>query len=153
MTVLQKSNKSKKKWFGKQKHLGLESTSSETVTVPPLPQQEEVNLNNVENEQSEHAYSVAVATAVAAEAAGAAVAAAPVAAAHAAAEVVQLPTVNRFAGKSKEEVAAIKIQTAFRGYLVCVTLIFCLFPLLSFFFSSLSFFYYCSCLVQYKLNL
>lgn len=148
MTVLQKSNKSKKKWFGKQKHLGLESTSSETVTVPPLPQQEEVNLNNVENEQSEHAYSVAVATAVAAEAAGAAVTAA-----HAAAEVVQLPTVNRFAGKSKEEVAAIKIQTAFRGYLVCVTLIFCLFPLLSFFFSSLSFFYYCSCLVQYKLNL
>ena len=148
MTVLQKSNKSKKKWFGKQKHLGLESTSSETVTVPPLPQQEELNLNNVENEQSEHAYSVAVATAVAAEAAGAAVTAA-----HAAAEVVQLPTVNRFAGKSKEEVAAIKIQTAFRGYLVCVTLIFCLFPLLSFFFSSLSFFYYCSCLVQYKLNL
>ena len=148
MTVLQKSNKSKKKWFGKQKHLGLESTSSETVTVPPLPQQEEVNLNNVENEQSEHAYSVAVATAVAAEAAGA-----TVTAAHAAAEVVQLPTVNRFAGKSKEEVAAIKIQTAFRGYLVCVTLIFCLFPLLSFFFSSLSFFYYCSCLVQYKLNL
>ena len=148
MTVLQKSNKSKKKWFGKQKHLGLESTSSETVTVPPLPQQEEVNLNNVENEQSEHAYSVAVATAVAAEAAGAVVTAA-----HAAAEVVQLPTVNRFAGKSKEEVAAIKIQTAFRGYLVCVTLIFCLFPLLSFFFSSLSFFYYCSCLVQYKLNL
>lgn len=148
MTVLQKSNKSKKKWFGKQKHLGLESTSSETVTVPPLPQQEEVNLNNVENEQSEHAYSVAVATAVAAEAAGAAVTAA-----HAAAEVVQLPTVNRFAGKSKEEVAAIKIQTAFRGYLVCVTLIFCLFPLLSFFFSSLSFFYYCSCFVQYKLNL
>lgn len=128
--------------------MGLESTSSETVTVPPLPQQEEVNLNNVENEQSEHAYSVAVATAVAAEAAGAAVTAA-----HAAAEVVQLPTVNRFAGKSKEEVAAIKIQTAFRGYLVCVTLIFCLFPLLSFFFSSLSFFYYCSCLVQYKLNL
>lgn len=113
----QKSNKSKKKWFGKQKHLGLESTSSETVTVPPLPQQEEVNLNNVENEQSEHAYSVAVATAVAAEAAGAAVVAAPVAAAHAAAEVVQLPTVTRFAGKSKEEVAAIKIQTAFRGYL------------------------------------
>lgn len=123
MTALQKSNKSKKKWFGKQKHLGLESTSSVTVTVPPLPQHEEVNLNNVENEQSEHAYSVADATAVAAEAAGAADAAA-----HAAAEVVQLTTVTRFAGKSKEEVAAIKIQTAFRGYLVCVTPIFCLFP-------------------------
>lgn len=152
MTVLQKSNKSKKKWFGKQKHLGLESTSSVTVTVPPLPQHEEVNLNNVENEQSEHAYSVVDATAVAAEAAGAAGAAD--AAAHAAAEVVQLTTVTRFAGKSKEEVAAIKIQTAFRGYLVCVTPIFCLFPcFLSLFPLSLSFFYYCSCLVQYKLNL
>lgn len=139
MTVLQKSNKSKKKWFGKQKHLGLESTSSVTVTVPPLPQHEEVNLNNVENEQSEHAYSVADATAVAAEAAGAAGAAgAADAAAHAAAEVVQLTTVTRFAGKSKEEVAAIKIQTAFRGYLVCVTPIF-VFSLVSFlFFLSLS---------------
>ncbi len=77
------------------------------------------NLNNVENEltseeneQSEHANSVAVATAAAAEAA--------VVAAHAAAEAVRLSTVTQFAGKSKEEVAAIKIQTAFRGYLVCI---------------------------------
>ncbi|GMY14702.1 protein IQ-DOMAIN 1-like [Fagus crenata] len=111
-----KSDKSKKKWFGKQQHLGSEPTSSETVTVPPLSQREEVNLTNVENEltsaeneQSEHANSVAVATAAAAEAA--------VVAAHAAAEAVRLSTVTQFAGKSKEEVAAIKIQTAFRGYL------------------------------------
>lgn len=60
-----------------------------------------------ENEQNRHAYSVALATAVAAEAA--------VAAAQAAAEVVRLTTTPR---RTKEEIAAIKIQTAFRGYLV-----------------------------------
>ena len=38
---------------------------------------------------------------------------------HAAAEVVRLTTVNQFSGKSQEEVAAIRVQTAFRGYLVC----------------------------------
>lgn len=63
-----------------------------------------------ENEQNNHAYSVAIATAVAAEAA--------VAAAQAAAEVVRLTTVAPYSGKSEEEIAAIKIQTAFRGYLV-----------------------------------
>lgn len=63
-----------------------------------------------ENEQTRHAYSVALATAAAAEAA--------VAAAHAAAEVVRL-TATRSSGKTKEEIAAIKIQTVFRGYLVC----------------------------------
>ncbi|KNA15978.1 hypothetical protein SOVF_093320 [Spinacia oleracea] len=47
----------------------------------------------------------------------AAAAEAAVAAAQAAAEVVRLTTVPRFVGKSKEEIAAIKIQTAFRGYL------------------------------------
>lgn len=41
-----------------------------------------------------------------------------VAAAHAAAEVVRLSSLSRYPGKSKEEIAAIKIQTAFRGYLV-----------------------------------
>lgn len=53
---------------------------------------------------------MALATAVAAEAA--------VAAAQAAAEVVRLTAAGRYPGKSKEEIAAIKIQTAFRGYLV-----------------------------------
>jgi hypothetical protein len=121
--VFQRSNKSKKKWFGKQKHLDLESTSLGTVTVPPLPAEEEVKLTNAENEQRDHAYSVAVTTAPAADVA--------VAAAQAATEVVRLTAVTRFAGKSREEVAAIKIQTAFRGYMVCVTLsffFFCSFP-------------------------
>ncbi|XP_057788465.1 protein IQ-DOMAIN 2-like [Salvia miltiorrhiza] len=75
----------------------------------PLPPLEDVKLEEVEDEQTKHAYSVAVASAAAAEAA--------VAAAQAAAEVVRLTTVSQYAGKSAEEVAAIKIQTAFRGYL------------------------------------
>uniref|UniRef100_A0A5B6YW66 DUF4005 domain-containing protein n=1 Tax=Davidia involucrata TaxID=16924 RepID=A0A5B6YW66_DAVIN len=104
------THKSKKKWFGKHKSLDLDSSTAETALAnrapPPI---EEVKLAEAENEQSKHAYSVALATAVAAEAA--------VAAAQAAAEVVRLRTVARYSGKSREEVAAIKIQTAFRGYL------------------------------------
>lgn len=79
---------------------------------PSPPQPEEVKLTEVENEQNMHAYSVDPATAADSEAA--------VSAAHAAAEVVRLTTITRFAGKSKEEVAAIRIQTASRGYMVCV---------------------------------
>lgn len=37
-------------------------------------------------------------------------------------EVVHVTRNTRFQGKSKEEAAAIRIQTAFRGYLVCVFL-------------------------------
>ncbi|KAE8735164.1 mitochondrial import inner membrane translocase subunit TIM14-like [Hibiscus syriacus] len=96
----QKTQKSKKKWFGKTKDLC-------PVFVPE--DTEDVKLKEAENEQSKHAYSVAVATAVAAEAA--------VAAAQAAAEVVRLTSQPRQPGKSNEEVAAIKIQSAFRGYL------------------------------------
>lgn len=84
------------------------------VSVLPI---EEVKLADAENEQSKHAYSVAIATAVAAEAA--------VAAAQAAAEVVRLTTIPRYSGKSKEEIAAIKIQTAFRGYMVSDLFHFC----------------------------
>lgn len=67
-------------------------------------------MAEAENEQNRHAYSVAIATAAAAEAA--------VAAAHAAAEVVRLTSAACNSGKTKEEIAAVKIQTAFRGYLV-----------------------------------
>ncbi|KAK2977590.1 hypothetical protein RJ640_007226 [Escallonia rubra] len=106
----QKADKSKKKWFGKEKSPLPETSSLETVAVPhPLPPPEEVKLTEVEDEQTKHAYTVAAATAVAAEAA--------VASAQVAAEVVRLTVVTQFTGKSKEEVAAIKIQTAFRGYL------------------------------------
>lgn len=80
---------------------------------PPLPHQsEEVKTIEVTNEQNEQAYSVAVAAA-----------AEPV---HPSfeptMEVVQHVKVNKFAGKPSKEVAAIKIQTAFRGYMVCVIL-------------------------------
>ncbi|KAI8560353.1 hypothetical protein RHMOL_Rhmol04G0249000 [Rhododendron molle] len=104
----QKSNKSDKKWFGKEKSAVSSSSPSEIVTVPHplLPPPEEVKPIEVETTDS---YSVALATAAAAEAA--------VVAAQAAAEVVRLTSVNRFPGKSKEEVAAFKIQTVFRGYM------------------------------------
>lgn len=87
--------------------------------------------NETEEEQSNHALSVAIASAAAAEA--------TVAAAHAAAEVVRLTATSPSTRKAVEETerlsainsqvddtpekeiqesAAIKIQTAFRGYLV-----------------------------------
>ncbi|XP_051137694.1 protein IQ-DOMAIN 2-like [Andrographis paniculata] len=108
-----KAKKSKKeKSSGKENPSVSESPIPETIQVSdphPLPPLEDVKSVEVDDEQTKHAYSVAVASAAAAEAA--------VAAAQAAAEVVRLTTVNQFAGKSKEEIAAIKLQTAFRGYL------------------------------------
>lgn len=89
---------------------------AEQVITPPrppspphLPPSSETVPTEIDDEQNKHAYSVALATAAAAEAA--------VAAAQAAAEVVRLTTIPRYVGKSNEEIAAIKIQTAFRGYL------------------------------------
>lgn len=81
------------------------------VNSHQIPPPEEVNPIEVEDEQTKHAYSVAVAAAAAAQAVAAA--------AQAAAESVRLAELTRYSGKSKEEVAAIRIQTAFRGYLVC----------------------------------
>ncbi|KAI5325433.1 PREDICTED: IQ-DOMAIN 1 [Prunus dulcis] len=109
----QNSDKLKEKWSGKQKYPESESTSFQPATLPPLPQPEEVKLTNVENEQNNDAYSVAVTTTTAV--AEPAVYVAP--ATQVVAQVVRLPTNTQYAGKSREEVAAIKIQTAFRGYL------------------------------------
>ncbi|XP_068661204.1 protein IQ-DOMAIN 12-like [Aristolochia californica] len=72
----------------------------------------ERTLSEVEEEQSKHAMAVAIATTAAAEAA--------VAAAKAAADVVRLtgtPTWQRQSDLRSREMAAIKIQTAFRAYL------------------------------------
>lgn len=106
----QKPHKAKK-WFGKSKKLDV-TKSGEADSLPSntLRVAKDAKLKEIEEQQSRHAYSVAVATAAAAEAA--------VAAAQAAAEVVRLTALSRFPGKSKEEIAAIKIQTAFRGYMV-----------------------------------
>lgn len=70
-------------------------------------------LSELEEEQSKHALNVAIATAAAAEAA--------VAAARAAAEVVHLsvsPQSQPQFERGSRDLAAVKIQTAFRGYLV-----------------------------------
>lgn len=69
-----------------------------------------------DKEQSKHAIAVAAATAAAADAA--------VAAAQAAVAVVRLTSHGRgalFSG-GRERLAAVKIQTIFRGFLVCVEL-------------------------------
>ncbi|CAO2831674.1 unnamed protein product [Amaranthus hypochondriacus] len=81
------------------------------TTTTTLP---EKSLNEAKEEQLQHALNVARATAAAAEAA--------VAAAQAAAEVVRLAGVSRHSSLRQQEsgvhnLAAIKIQTAFRAYL------------------------------------
>ncbi|KAM7264426.1 hypothetical protein ACFE04_002109 [Oxalis oulophora] len=86
------------------------STSSsiyvERVTDPPpapLPEPEEVAITAVEDEQNDNENSAAIASAAAAV--------------EVEREATRIASASRFAGKSKEEVAAIRIQTAFRGYL------------------------------------
>ncbi|KAL9258913.1 IQ-DOMAIN 2-like protein [Drosera capensis] len=124
-----KLGKSKRKWFGNKKSSDpslsyLESIlpssppaalSHQETALPTLPiaYSEEVNPVVIENEQAQLANSVAIATAQAEEAAAAAAeAAAEDALLTAAAAPSSTP-----AGKSKEELAALKIQTAFRKYL------------------------------------
>ncbi|KAE9611410.1 hypothetical protein Lal_00011621 [Lupinus albus] len=85
-----------------------EEARAPVAVVPSLPPRKDVvKPREVDSEQDNQALSLALVTAVAA---GAAVAAA-------AAEVARLNTVSRYAGIAGEEVAVIKIQTAFRGYL------------------------------------
>lgn len=101
------SQKSKRKWgYGTSKNSDPRasdpSENADPVPSPPpppsLPLNEVVRVADAENERNNHARSVAVATV--------------------AAEVVRPTTTTRFPGKSREEFAAIKIQTAFRGYMV-----------------------------------
>ncbi|KAK1563900.1 hypothetical protein Q3G72_034889 [Acer saccharum] len=113
-----KDKKSKKKWFGKQTDIASNSSAVvETFKTPPpsiplLQQPEEDNVTEAENEQRNFAATVAVTTTTAASVQD------PVDdASQTVKEVVQITTNTRFQGKSKEEAAAIRIQTAFRGYL------------------------------------
>lgn len=113
VVLIQRANKSKKKWFRKERPSVSDYQNPGTVEVSyphPLPSIENVKLTELEDEPTKHAYAVAVVTAAAHDEDVATTAVTP--------EIPQPRTVARFAGKSKEEVAAIKIQTAFRGYLV-----------------------------------
>ncbi|KAG9150136.1 hypothetical protein Leryth_009717 [Lithospermum erythrorhizon] len=106
-----KASKPNQKSVAKGTVSALDPSTSDVVAISyphPQPLVEEEKLTEIENE-TKHAYSVAVATTAAADAA--------VVAAHAAANLVRLTATPQYAGKSKEEVATIKIQTAFRGYL------------------------------------
>ncbi|TKY62177.1 IQ-DOMAIN 1 [Spatholobus suberectus] len=106
----QKSSKSKKKWFGKQKLQTSVSCSETDKTPPPIPPPEEIKITDIENEIShDHDHVVEVAPAMDAEEPVPPVQIEPVR--------VEAAPIARFAGKPKDEVAAIKIQTAFRGHL------------------------------------
>ena len=83
-------------------------STSQTDNAPPLPPPE-IILTHVESEISHER--IEVATAVDAVE--------PVPAVQMAAAEVQATTTVQFNSKPTEEVAAIRIQKAFRGYLVC----------------------------------
>lgn len=101
--MLQKERR--KRWlFGKLK-------TKRPITLPAPSSGKLKTLRQAEDEQNKHALAVAVATVAAAEVA--------VAAAQAAAEVVRLTGTSLSYNKACE-IAAIKIQAAFRGYLVSV---------------------------------
>ncbi|KAL2329303.1 hypothetical protein Fmac_022730 [Flemingia macrophylla] len=128
----QDKKEKRRKWiFGM-----LKSKRLPSITAPLPSKEATLALSEAEEEQSKHALTVAIASAAAAEAA--------VTAAHAAAEVVRLTGVSQSAiqrkenseesqplktkngasqspyqclGEIKQSAAAIKIQTAFRGYL------------------------------------
>ncbi|KAG6519673.1 hypothetical protein ZIOFF_023171 [Zingiber officinale] len=88
------------------KDVGTTGAAAQLLLPAPIA---EAKLIENGDEQNKHAYSVALASAVAAEAAAVA--------AQAAAEVVRLTTsATRQTGESSEFIAAVKIQSAYRGY-------------------------------------
>ncbi|KAK7393574.1 hypothetical protein VNO78_22132 [Psophocarpus tetragonolobus] len=101
----QKTSRSKKKWFGKQK-LQTSEPHFETDKAPPLPPPE-IILTHVESETSHDC--VEVATAIDGEE--------PVPSVQTTPAEAQATTIVQFDSKPTEEVAAIRIQKAFRGYL------------------------------------
>lgn len=78
---------------------------------PALPHPDEERVVEVENEMSKPAHYEPVAALASEEPA--------INQAEAAREAFHLANAAKFPGKSIEEIAAIKIQTAFRGHLVC----------------------------------
>jgi len=100
---------------------GPRKKSRSSKTTPSLSQSNKVDQDSVSTthfdasnlDANKHAIAVAAATAAVAEAA--------LAAAQAAAEVVRLTSGGNVGGSHRrfvEEVSAVKIQSAFRGYLV-----------------------------------
>jgi len=112
---LQKTSRPKKKWFGKQKLQTSASQSETDKAAPPLPPPE-VILPHSEIETSHDR--VKVATAVVVEEPVPAVHTEPVPAVQTEPVEVQATTIVQLHSKPTEGVAAIRIQKAFRGYLV-----------------------------------
>lgn len=99
----QEKKERRKRWiFGRLK-------KKSQFALPPPTNQNMTRLKEAEEEQNKHAMAVAVATAAAAEAA--------VAAAQAAAQVVRLAGTQPLSYQRRRVSAAVKIQSAFRGYL------------------------------------
>ncbi|GER50320.1 IQ domain-containing protein [Striga asiatica] len=102
-----KADKSKKKWFGNENPLVSEPLNQEAAQAsshpPTLPPLENVKLAEIEDEQTKNADDDVAVETVSVE--------------EIATKVVRLSKPSQFAGKSAEEIAVIKIQTAFRGYL------------------------------------
>lgn len=107
--ILQNSSGSKKKWFGKKKLQTQDSYLETDNAPPPSPPPEEIILTHVENIENNHDH-VEVATDLDAEV--------HVPAVQTQIAEVQVTAVVQFDSKVKDEVAATKIQTAFRRYLV-----------------------------------
>ena len=109
-----KPGREKKRWgFGKSfREKDPVPTSTPTVQPAATPRRTYAASDDGGDEQNKRAIAVAAATAAVAEAA--------VAAAQAAAAVVRLTSSGRClpAGAKHEEWAAVRIQAAFRGYLV-----------------------------------
>jgi hypothetical protein len=109
-----KSEREKKRWgFGKSfREKDPVRPPTPPVQRPATPRRTYASSDDGADEQNKRAIAVAAATAAVAEAA--------VAAAQAAAAVVRLTSSGRCvpAGAKHEEWAAVRIQAAFRGYLV-----------------------------------
>ncbi|XP_074580413.1 protein IQ-DOMAIN 3-like [Curcuma longa] len=104
-----KGNNDKSKHAGFHGSQEMESCIQNSTSLLPPISIEEDKLMVTESKQSSHTYTVALATAIATEAAAATV--------RAAAEVIRLSTSTaKSSSKPTEDVAAVRIQTAFRGH-------------------------------------